>query len=178
MARVCLRVARGERAHIVCMHFERSITRFVCLAQRPFVHASNELQSICMDQFKPISQVKTNRKVLYNCRICPFFTFELQRIRAAHIYVALLPNIVAVPLFFFVFVLLPNVLFLFLYISLSLCVCLVSVISTLFYLFYRKGSVLTEHIKKILHIYNEYFVGHIYDGLDMCATHPIRTHSH
>lgn len=170
MAHVCKcvrqRAARGERTHTECMHFERSITRFVCLAQRPFVHASNELQSICMDQFNPISQVKTNRKVLCNCRIRPFFTFELQRIRAAHIYVALRPNIVAVPLFFFVFCFRMRISFsisLALSLSLSLCVYLVSIISTLFYLFYRKGSVLTEHIKKIFHIYNEYLVGHIYN---------------
>lgn len=44
---------------------ERSITRFVCLAQRPFRFvASNELQSIRLDQFQTIPKLKQMKKFL------------------------------------------------------------------------------------------------------------------
>lgn len=125
--RKCVCVCWNRRPMPSYVNSERSITRFVCLAQRPFVHASNELQSICMDQFKPYFESNTNRKVRCNCRIRSFFTFELQRNRAAHIY----STGSQISWSFHCF---SSSLFLF-----RVCVCarlcLVSIILTLFYLF-------------------------------------------
>lgn len=82
----------------VCMHVflplvlsQRSISRFVYLAIRPFVDASMLAMSrnFCVHQFKPF-QSKTNKKFLCNLQTCPFFTFELRS-----------PNIVIVFIVFY-----------------------------------------------------------------------------